>query len=167
MYLLMYYFIFHRLNKYLLNKINYTEFEFKQKFYSNKYLLQFLYSTNFKLSPYTTSITIQFLITSQFHIHIAPHYISLIHSTRTDLQLHSNVNSASEQSAEIYIDAVKLKIKYFCSIKQNVDFENNICLSYLGCSSSFNFEFIIHEQLVTYIVYYCICHKAVHTDIYT
>ena len=26
----MYYFVFHRLNKYLLNKINYTEFEFKQ-----------------------------------------------------------------------------------------------------------------------------------------
>ena len=25
-------------------------------------------------------------------------------------------------------------------------FENMICLSYLGCSSSFTFEFIIHEQ---------------------
>ena len=27
-----------------------------------------------------------------------------------------------------------------------MDFENIICLSYLGCSSSFTFEFIIHEQ---------------------
>ena len=34
-----------------------------------------------------------------------------------------------------------------------MDIENIICLSYLGCSSSFKFEFIIHEQLVTYTVY--------------
>ena len=27
-----------------------------------------------------------------------------------------------------------------------MDFENMICLSYLGCSSSFKFEFIIHEH---------------------
>ena len=27
-----------------------------------------------------------------------------------------------------------------------MDFENIICLSYLGCSSSFTFEFITHEQ---------------------
>ena len=33
-------------------------------------------------------------------------------------------------------------------------FENMICLSYLGCSSSFNFEFIIHEQLLTCTVCY-------------
>ena len=45
-------------------------------------------------------------------------------------------------------------------------FENMICLSYLGCSSSFKFEFILYEQLVTYTVYHCICHKAVHTDIH-
>ena len=48
-----------------------------------------------------------------------------------------------------------------------MNFENNICLSYLGCSSSFNFEFIIHEQLVTCILYHYTCHKAVHTDLYT
>ena len=47
-----------------------------------------------------------------------------------------------------------------------MDFENIICLSYLGCSSSFKFEFIIHEQLVTYTVYHCICHKAMHTDLH-
>ena len=34
-----------------------------------------------------------------------------------------------------------------------MDFENNICLSYLGCSSSFDSEFITHEQLVTCTVY--------------
>ena len=45
-------------------------------------------------------------------------------------------------------------------------FGNNFCLSYLGCSSSFKFEFIIHEQLVTYTVYYCICHKDMHIDIH-
>ena len=47
-----------------------------------------------------------------------------------------------------------------------MDFENIICLSYLGCSSSFKFEFIIHEQLVTCTVYHCTCHKAVHIDIH-
>ena len=40
MYLLMYYFIFHRLNKYLLNKINYTEFEFEWNLNSNRNFIQ-------------------------------------------------------------------------------------------------------------------------------
>ena len=148
------------------NRTSYTDFEFKQKFYSNKYLLQFLNSTNFNLSLYIYNFN-TILITSRFTFTFD---LTTYHSFTQlvfYLQLHSNMNPASEQSAKINIDAVKLKRKYFCSIKQNMDFENNICLSYLGCSSSFNFQFIIHEQLVTYTVYHCICHKAMHTNMYT
>ena len=145
----------------MLNKINNTEFEFKRIFYSNEYLLH-LWIVQFQ----ALTITIQLWL--QLH-HISHLQFTSLHITHTRiyLQLHSSLNPASEQSAKIFTNAVKLKKKYFCNIKWNMIFENMICLSYLGCSSSFKFEFIIHEQLVTYTVYYCICHKAMHVDIYT
>ena len=83
MYLVMYYFVFHRLNKYLLNKINYTEFEFefKQKFYSNKYFITILTCTNLNshyIDTFFNYITIS--ITSQFSLYNV-HLTTYIHST--------------------------------------------------------------------------------------
>ena len=131
MYLIIYYFIFHRLNKYLLNKINNTEFEFKRIFYSNKYLLQFWIVYKFKLSLFTIQLWYKFNYITILHI------ITSLHITHTHiyLQLYSSLNPASEKSAKIFTNVVKLKKKYFCNIKWNMIFENTICLSYLGCSS--------------------------------
>ena len=132
MYLLIYYFIVHRLNKYLLNKINNTEFEFKRIFYSNKYLLQFWIVYKFKLSLFTIQLWYKF------------NYITILHQHLTTYYSHSyfvfNFKSSFwiqhlSKSAKIYTNAVKLKKKYFCNSKIKDDFKNMICLSYLGCSS--------------------------------
>ena len=115
----MYYFIFHRINKYLLNKIKWhgiwiqTEILFKQIF------ITILNSTN-SSSRYTLYNFDINSITSQFHIYKCPHYISL--TLVFCIQLHSSLNPASEQSAKIFTNAVKLKKKYFCNIKWNTIF---------------------------------------------
>ena len=117
MYLILYYSIFYfaQLIKYLLNRILNIEFEFKRIFYSNKYLITILNSTN-SSSHYIQSFscTIHFHITHNLHITL----LSSLYNTRSlilGLQLHSSLIVHIRAICKINTKRSKIEKEIFCS----------------------------------------------------
>ena len=115
------------------NRTSYTDFEFKQKFYSNKYLLQ--------------SWIVQIhALTIHIHFWLHHDYITNIFTLITSLHItHTRILSSTAFRFESSIWVIcknilkrsKIEREIFLKFERNDDFENIVCLSYLGCSSSF------------------------------